>query len=181
MCDTEQKSLPIRLNFAISHKFSCFTYLEHYMNHKIEVLSESLRTRILKHNHLNGVVKLNIGLLFFVFISNMCVAGDEQYSNIQAMYRQDRETCLNSDARQSKEICIHEASAVRKATLAGKLSNKNANQFQHNKELRCEVHSGTDRESCLKRMRGEGTQSGSVQEGGALSELTETVQPKLQK
>ena len=50
--------------------------------------------------------------------------------------------------------------------------------YEQNQMMRCEVHVDGDRDDCMRRMRGEGTVSGSVKGGGIYRELRTTVPAK---
>jgi hypothetical protein len=71
------------------------------------------------------------------------------------------------DAQRS---CRREAYAARDEARRGALAG--GNDFERNKFARCEAHKDpAERDYCLRRMRGEGTVSGSVEGGGLLREL----------
>ena len=78
---------------------------------------------------------------------------------------------------------VHEAQAARQEARQGKLKDPvDAAQQERNRFARCEVHtSSEDRELCIRRMKGEGTVSGSVEGGGVLRELTVTVPAQSQQ
>ena len=126
------------------------------------------------------VARLIAGLISSIVVVNVCVAADSQDKNIQAQYARDRAVCINGTSQQPKATCLQEAEAARQAAMAGKLVSGSPNQLQQNRDRRCDAHTGTDREDCLKRMQGEGVQSGSAAQGGVLRELTVPVTPSPQ-
>lgn len=124
--------------------------------------------------------RLIAGLISSIVVVNVCVAADSQDKNIQAQYARDRAVCTSGTSQQPKATCLQEAEAARQAAMAGKLVSGSANQLQQNRDRRCDVHTGADRDDCLKRMQGEGMQSGSAAQGGVLRELTVPVTPSSQ-
>ncbi len=80
------------------------------------------------------------------------------------------------DSNEGKDPALREAGAARAEAKRGILGkDDDPAQFERNRLARCDVHQGEDRELCLRRMRGEGTVSGSVEGGGILRELRVTV------
>jgi hypothetical protein len=95
-------------------------------------------------------------------------------SGAHQTYLQERAKCerLSGDDRKT---CQREAGAAQYEARRGTLSDEGGN-FEQNKLARCEFHKQADeREYCLRRMRGEGTVTGSVEGGGLLRELTVIV------
>lgn len=88
-------------------------------------------------------------------------------------YQQERAACLQKSGDERK-TCLREAGAALQEMRKGTLDT--GGEFQQNAFIRCEVHKNAeDRSYCERRMRGEGTQTGSVEGGGILRELTVTV------
>jgi hypothetical protein len=88
-------------------------------------------------------------------------------------YQTERAQC----ARQSSEdqlACRREAGAALQAFRHGELDDHGAN-FEQNRLARCAYLKGGDQKDCERRMRGEGTVSGSVEEGGIYRELHTVV------
>ncbi|MFZ6733674.1 hypothetical protein ACO0LG_17235 [Undibacterium sp. Ji42W] len=112
----------------------------------------------------------------FLFI-NMSVAADRQDTSASARYEYEKSLCLNGQSNQSKETCLREAGAARQQAKSDSLTTASEDQLQRNRELRCNALPPADREYCLQRMRGEGTQSGSAQSGGISRELVVPVKP----
>jgi len=80
------------------------------------------------------------------------------------------------DSTQGKDPAKREFWAARDEARRGVLGkDDDPAEFERNRLARCNVHQGFDRELCLRRMRGEGTVSGSVEGGGILRELRVTV------
>ncbi len=80
------------------------------------------------------------------------------------------------DSNEGKDPALREAGAARAEAKRGILGkDDNPAEFERNRLARCDLHQGEDRELCLRRMRGEGSVSGSVEGGGILRELRVTV------
>jgi hypothetical protein len=74
----------------------------------------------------------------------------------------------DSDAR---DPAVREAQAARVEARRGGLTDVDQAQRDRNLYARCDAHQGEDREYCIRRMKGEGTVSGSVEGGGIYREL----------
>ncbi|MFZ6743615.1 hypothetical protein ACO0LC_10345 [Undibacterium sp. JH2W] len=117
------------------------------------------------------------GIISSVLLISTCVAADREDTRARSRYEYERSLCDKGQSHQSKETCLREAGAARQQARAGSLSTESEEQLQRNRERRCEAHAAADREYCLQRMRGKGTQSGSAELGGILRELTVTTKP----
>jgi hypothetical protein len=91
-----------------------------------------------------------------------------------AVYQRDRAACLRGDTTQDRETCLREAGAARVEARRGGLT-EGQGELERNQLLRCEQQPAADREACIRRMRGEGTTSGSVEGGGIIRELVVPV------
>jgi len=86
-------------------------------------------------------------------------------------FKHDIAGCAKLADATARHDCRRDAYAARDEARKGTLI-AGAN-FEQNKFLRCEVHKDpAEHEYCMRRMRGEGTVSGSVEGGGLLRELT---------
>jgi hypothetical protein len=121
------------------------------------------------------------GLIAAIFssflLANICVAADREDISARSRYEYERSLCEKGQSNQSRETCLREAGAAKQQLRSGALTKESEELLQRNRERRCDAHSGSDREYCLQRMRGEGTQSGSAERGGISRELTVTVKP----
>lgn len=113
-------------------------------------------------------------LLVCTAFSSIALAQDKGASTAaRETYKQDRSACM-SLAGDERKTCLREAGAAQGEARRGNLST--GGEFEQNKLIRCEAHKNPDDKSyCERRMRGEGTVSGSVEGGGILRELTVTV------
>lgn len=113
----------------------------------------------------------------FVFtVSTAASAADpSRVSDARKVYIEDREFCLSGKSSQDRHTCLREAGAALQEAGRGRLADPQT-AFEQNKFARCDYHKNpADREYCERRMRGEGTTSGSVEGGGILRELTVIV------
>lgn len=101
-------------------------------------------------------------------------AGSVSRADAQAAYAADRAACMRGDTGQERSACLKEAAAARQEALRGGLNDGQAD-YGRNQRLRCNSQPAEDRPDCLRRMNGEGTISGSVQDGGILRELATPV------
>ena len=90
-------------------------------------------------------------------------------SEAQARYEQDRAVCLSGKSNQDQATCLKEAGAARDAARKGEL-NDGDTKYRKNAKERCDVLTGDDKRDCLARVKGLGTTSGSVRDGGVLRE-----------
>ena len=90
-------------------------------------------------------------------------------------FAQERAAC-DSSTLVDRTACRREAGAARVEARRGTLAADDNTDFEKNRLARCDLHKNADeRDYCLRRMRGEGTTSGSVEGGGILRELTVIV------
>lgn len=96
-------------------------------------------------------------------------------SGIHQQYLQERAQCDNRSG-EDRKTCLREAGAAQAEARRGTLAADDASSYEANRLARCDLHKNADeRDYCLRRMRGEGTTSGSVEGGGILRELVVTV------
>lgn len=112
-----------------------------------------------------------LALCVFCAFSASAFAANE----IHSRYLQDRAQC-ESKSGDDRKTCLREAGAAQIEARRGTLAADDNSDFEKNRLARCDLHKQADeREYCLRRMRGEGTVSGSVEGGGILRELVVTV------
>jgi len=92
----------------------------------------------------------------------------------QNTYQQDRARCMDGSSGQDQQACLREAGAAVYESKRNGLTD--SQDLQQNAMARCAAHTNAeDRSYCERRMRGEGTVSGSVKGGGLMRELTVVV------
>lgn len=101
------------------------------------------------------------------------VAAD-RLQDARARYQQDRAACMSGQSHQDRATCLREAGAALQEAQRGQMADGQST-YEQNLLLRCERVADADREDCLRRMRGEGSVSGSVESGGILREYRRTV------
>ncbi len=80
--------------------------------------------------------------------------------------------CMNGTSNQERSTCLREAGAALQESRRGGLSTVNEGELAQNRKVRCEALPAPDRHECMLRMQGEGTVSGTAQQGGILREIT---------
>lgn len=85
-------------------------------------------------------------------------------------YQVERADCFNGRSNQDGATCLKEANAALAEGKKGKLS-ASGTPYQKNAAVRCQALPAADKGDCERRMRGEGSVSGSVESGGVLREL----------
>lgn len=97
----------------------------------------------------------------------------------QQAYQQQRAACLQGHTGQDRQTCLREAGAALAEARRGTLAAGGDAAWQRNALARCEAHQDAgERQACERMARGEGSQQGSVAEGGILYELTtRSVEP----
>ncbi|MBK4734147.1 hypothetical protein JJB74_05950 [Noviherbaspirillum sp. DKR-6] len=99
-------------------------------------------------------------------------AGKAKSSGTDDSYQQQRADCLAGRTAEDQATCLREAGAARQAAQKGDLSN--GSDYQRNAMQRCQPLPPDDRADCERRVRGEGSTSGSVGGGGIYRELRTT-------
>jgi hypothetical protein len=74
--------------------------------------------------------------------------------------------------------CLQDERAARREQKRNGLVTPQAETIARNLRARCEPLPADDRQACLRRMAGEGTLSGSVEQGGLLRELVVIEPPR---
>jgi len=93
-----------------------------------------------------------------------------------AVYQRERAACASDTTPQGRATCLKEAGAAHAEAKRQLLGNgEGARALQQNAEKRCDQVASADREHCLRKARGEGTVSGSVDGGGVLKTLVTPV------
>ena len=114
-------------------------------------------------------------------IGALCFAGaaaaaeEGRTSDIHARYLEERAQCMRISAADERKTCLREAGAAQAEARRGTLAEKQPD-YEHNRFARCAYYQDpTERGYCERRMRGDGTVSGSVDEGAIVRQLVVTV------
>ena len=94
-------------------------------------------------------------------------------SGAEALYRQERATCLSGQSHQTRATCLQEAgAALAEARRSPKPRNQDAATLRENALRRCQAYTTpAEFERCTQMVQGAGTRSGSVGGGGVYKEL----------
>ena len=111
------------------------------------------------------------GALFAVAAS----AAGPGTTGAQAQYQKDRAACMSGKSNQDRATCLQEAGAALAEARRGGLTTTDDSTYLTNNMARCVPLPAADQEDCVRRMNGEGTVKGSVEEGGIYRELRRTV------
>jgi hypothetical protein len=109
-----------------------------------------------------------------MLVSDIAMAAAADMSEAKARYQQERATCISGRSHQDRTTCLREAGAALAESKRGNLGG-GMGPYEQNQLRRCDAHPAEDREDCLRRMRGEGTISGSVEGGSIYRELRTTT------
>lgn len=109
-----------------------------------------------------------------VLVAGLAAAAGGNLSEAQARYQQDRAACISGQSYQDRATCLREAGAALQEAKRERVRDSGS-AYEQNRLIRCDRVAAGDREDCLRRMRGEGTVSGSVESGGIYRELRTTV------
>jgi len=95
----------------------------------------------------------------------------------QQRYERERAACMAGKSGEDQATCLREAGAARQAALESKLHmrGEDAAAYAQNALQRCSVFTDAeDKLACEARVSGMGDTSGSVRQGGTITELTVT-------
>ena len=113
--------------------------------------------------------------VFALCFSTLAFAADRgKGMGAKRMQEEDRAACM-SQTGEDQAACLREAAAARAEAKRGRLDEGQAEAYEQNKLARCGYLPAADRADCERRMRGEGTTSGSVAGGGIYRELRTIV------
>lgn len=110
-----------------------------------------------------------VALVVWVCGQAFAVAAQDR-SDKQRRFEADRQACLSGNTGQTYASCMREAHAVL-ADPASSTAPVSAEQLQRNALTRCDAQLSDEHATCVARIGGEGTVSGSVAGGGILREL----------
>jgi hypothetical protein len=118
-----------------------------------------------------GIPACTVGAML---VAATAAAAGGNLAEAQARYQQDRAACISGQSHQDRATCLREAGAALQEAKRARIGDGEGS-YEQNQLIRCDRVSAGDREDCLRRMRGEGTVSGSVEGGGIYRELRTTV------
>lgn len=121
-----------------------------------------------------SLLGLSAGAAGVMLVAGLAAAAGGNLAEAQARYQQDRAVCISGQSNQDRATCLREAGAALQAATRGRAGDSES-AYERNRLIRCDQLTAGDRDDCLRRMRGEGTVSGSVESGGIYRELRTTV------
>ena len=119
---------------------------------------------------------LTLAATLALLVAGTASAG-ARLSEAQQRYQQERAVCLSGQSNQDRATCLKEAGAALGEARRNNLGATNAREMGNNRMVRCDALPAADRDDCVLRMQGEGTTTGSAQQGGVLRELSRPVAP----
>ena len=111
------------------------------------------------------------------FCMTAYAATSNNNAHIQAQYKADQVACMNGKSSEPRATCLEEARAAMAAAKGEKLDSENEEQLQRNRISRCQLQPKNDRDDCMRRMDGNGIQSGSTEQGGIMHEEVSPALP----
>ncbi len=118
---------------------------------------------------------LTLCALVALAVSTPASAASRGAAEAHQRYLDDRAACLSGKTGEDRKTCLREAGAAQDAARRGKLTDAQAG-YEQNQLARCAYYrDADDRKYCERRMRGEGTTTGSVEAGGILRQLVVPV------
>jgi len=119
------------------------------------------------------LISFAIGAVFCA--SAAAAAGSKRASEIHEQYLSERAQCMRITSPDQRKTCLREAGAAQFEARRGTLAENQAD-YEKNRLARCGYYKDPkERGYCERRLRGEGTVSGSVEEGAIVRELVVTV------
>ena len=112
-----------------------------------------------------------------LLVSSLALAAGPDMKAANATYQRERAACLSGQSHQDRSICLREAGAALQEARRGGLDTVQTS-IEKNRAARCDPLPPALRDDCQRRMRGEGTISGSVEQGGISRELRTVVTEK---
>lgn len=122
---------------------------------------------------------MNRWILIAALAAGTGLAGVSGAAAAQGTASPERADCRRGPPAQDRATCLREAAAARAEAQRGTLGAADEATLARNALRRCEYQpAGDARQACERLVRGEGTQLGSVAEGGILKELvTRSIEP----
>lgn len=121
----------------------------------------------------NPVTFYSVASIGFTLATLFVLPGANAQSSIEAQYRSERAVCMSGQSNQDRATCLKEAASARAEAKRRGLDT--VSSLEQNARARCAALPADDRTDCEMRVRGEGSVSGSVRDGGVLRETTTVV------
>lgn len=102
----------------------------------------------------------------------------ESGSIAQQRYAEERAYCLSGQSQQDRATCLQEATNAYDQARKGGLETSGSTDYRANAMARCDAQPPADRRACRLLVRGQGSQGGSVRDGGVIREIEVPVAPR---
>jgi hypothetical protein len=112
-----------------------------------------------------------MGVAGALLLASPVMSADQNPSTAQSRFQAERAACNDGSSNQDRSTCLREAAAAYQEARAGRFKPDGEQVYGSNRMMRCEPLPPENREECVRRMQGEGTLKGSVEDGGILREL----------
>lgn len=93
-------------------------------------------------------------------------------------YEEERAYCLSGQSQQDLATCLKEATNAYGQARKGGLETTGSTDYRANAMARCDAQPPADRRACRLLVRGEGSQDGSVRDGGVIREIELPIKPR---
>lgn len=112
-----------------------------------------------------------------MLVAGVAAAAGGDASDARARYERERAACVSGHSHQDRVTCLRETGAALQESRKGR-PGEGEGSYEQNRLARCDRHVAGEREDCVRRVRGEGTVSGSVEGGGIYRELRTAAPPR---
>jgi hypothetical protein len=132
------------------------------------------------NNTSRSMIRNGASALLAAGISLGAMAQSTGMDSPEARFKQERAACLNGSSHQDRATCLKEATNALDEARRNKGSSRSGEELLSNRLARCERVPARDREACQRLAMGQGQQSGSVEGGGVIKEITKiTIGPPV--
>ena len=120
-----------------------------------------------------------LACLSLCLLASVGRAADAQKSDdAKTQYERERARCMSGTTGQDQASCLRSAGAAYDALKGNRLNDDPNSNYRENALVRCRTLPAADRADCESRVDGKGTSSGSVKDGGVVTEtVTKNIKP----
>lgn len=132
-------------------------------------------------NHASrSMIRSGASALLAAGISLGAMAQSTVVESPEARFKREQAACLNGSSHQDRATCLKEATNALDEARRNRGTPRTGEELLSNRLSRCEQVPAQDREACQRLAMGQGQQSGSVEGGGLVKEITEiTIGPPV--
>ena len=126
---------------------------------------------------MNPIRTLVAGIASCLLAGVALAADAPKPDDAKAQYERERARCMSGTTGQDQASCLKSAGAAYDSLKGNRLQDPNSN-YRDNALVRCRSLPEADRADCESRVDGKGTSSGSVKDGGIVTEtVTRDIKP----